>query len=291
LALSGCGGLRPHRDLLIEHGAESRRGSVQVTSLGANAFFIEAGDTRLLVDPFFSRPGWAKIAFGPPIPSHEERVKAVLVRLPEKVDGILITHAHYDHLMDVPAVRARVGGALIASEAAFRLVSAEGEFAKPGDVLRIGGATIHVLEAAHDTICGILPFPGDVYDVRQVPPRKASDDVCGQPLAFLIEVEGKSHYVDSGGTTAVRPPERPQGTDLAILGVALSDGRERLVPAIQRLRPRIVVPSHQDNYFRPLDKPYRFNAGTNMRDVRRRFEASGSEGRLVLMDFFDTLSL
>ena len=290
---TGCGGLRPHGDLLVadQDRAQARADSVEVTFMGCNAFLIESGKTRLLVDPFFSRPGMLKVALGRPIASHPGRVESGLEEIPGKVDAVLITHAHYDHLMDVVMVREKTGGELIASATSHKLVGSDAKAVRPGQTLAIGSAKVHVLEAAHDTICGILPFPGDVHDVGQLPPRKASDYVCGQPLAFLIEIGGKSIYLDSGGTTSVMPPDRPGGTDLAILGCALGDSRERLVPALQRLRPKVTFPSHQDNFFRPMSRPFRMNIGTSMREVRREFARSGVGGRLVLMDFFGRIDL
>ncbi len=293
IVAAGCGGLRPHRDLLVPQTspATKRAHGINVTYLGCNAFLIESPTTKLLIDPFFSRPGLGKVAFGIPISTDLERVNPVLEQLPGSVDAILITHAHYDHLMDVPTVRAKVGGRLIASKTSFKLIDAGEGHSEIGDIIRVRGATIHVLDAAHDTLCGFVPFPGGFDDIHELPPRKASDYVCGQPFAFLIEIDGKSIYIESGGTLDVLPPDRPQGTDLALLGTALNDSQTRFIPALQRLRPRITFPSHQDNFFRPLDKPYRFNIGTRMRRIRNDFDKAGIDGKLVLLDFFDSLTL
>ena len=65
---------------------------------------------------------------------------------------------------------------------------------------------------------------------RSEPPQRAADWICGEPLAFLIEVNGQRIYIDSGGTPAQLPPN--EHVDLAILGVALPDSRARLAAAL-----------------------------------------------------------
>ena len=55
-----------------------------------------------------------------------------------------------------------------------------------------------VLAASHDCILGRVPFPGKRSSVP-APPRRPSDWVCGEPLAFLIELlflNGRSKLTD-----------------------------------------------------------------------------------------------
>ena len=57
--------------------------------------------------------------------------------------------------------------------------------------------------------------------------------------------------------------------DLAILGVALPDSRARLHATLERLQPRYVLPSHQDNFFRPLNAGFQFGPFTDFPRVQR----------------------
>ena len=81
-----------------------------------------------------------------------------------------------------------------------------------------------MLAATHDRLFGKVPF--DESHSLTAPPQRAADWICGDPLAFLIEVNGHRIYIDSGGTPAQLPPN--ERVDLAILGMALPDSRERL---------------------------------------------------------------
>jgi hypothetical protein len=148
-------------------------------------------------------------------------------------------------------------------------------------VLGAGPWTIRTFTATHDRLFSIVPFAGEVRGSS--PPRRAADWVCGEPLAYLIEANGISIYVDSGGTLARLPPN--ENVDLAILGVALPDSRTRFPAAIRRLRPRYVFPSHQDNFFRPLSAGFQFGLLTDFTRVHRDFERE-NHGRLILLDYF-----
>jgi hypothetical protein len=115
------------------------------------------------------------------------------------------------------------------------------------------------------------------------PPQRAADWICGQPLAFLIDINGQRIYIDSGGTPAQLPPN--EHVDLAILGMALPDSRARLPAALERLQPRYVLPSHQDNFFRPLNAGFQFGPLTDFPRVQRDC-ARASRSRLILLDYF-----
>src|SRR5439155_3356028 len=90
------------------------------------------------------------------------------------------------------------------------------------------------------------------------PPVKASDWCVGEPLAFVIEAAGKRIYIDSGGVPGVPPDRRIRGVNLAILGMALPDSRQRFAEAVNQLRPRYVLPSHQDDMFAPIHRGFTF---------------------------------
>jgi L-ascorbate metabolism protein UlaG (beta-lactamase superfamily) len=189
---------------------------------------------------------------------------------------------------------ARTGAGLIAStscvDLARRAGAAPGDPVKPGDVRRIGPWTIRVLPAKHDRLFGKVPF--DRPTARVTVPQRAADWNCGEPLAFLIEVNGQRIYIDSGGTLAKLPPNKScnRQVDLAILGVALPDSRARLRAALERLQPRYILPSHQDNFFRPLNAGFQFGPLTDFSRVQREC-ALQSRSRLILMDYFKPWTL
>jgi L-ascorbate metabolism protein UlaG (beta-lactamase superfamily) len=279
-------GLDRYAQLVVSDSAATSRVGVRITYLGTNGYQFESKGHALLVDPYFSRVNLSRVAFGLQIEPDLVRIEQAMKHLAPNPDAILVTHGHFDHLLDVPIIMSKTNARLIATAAALNLVrragARSGDAVTAGDVRQIGPWKIRILPAAHDRLFGKVPFDGREPSGSR-PPRRAADWICGEPLAFLIEMDGQRIYIDSGGTTAQLPPNRP--VDLAILGMALPDSRARLRGALERLEPRCILPSHQDNFFRPLNAGFQFGTLTDFPRVQRDCERE-SHSHLILLDYF-----
>jgi len=284
------GRLDSYRQLVVADSPGRARDGVRVTYLGTNGYQFEFKGHALLVDPYFSRVDLLSVALGSHIQPNVSRINDGLHDLSAKTDAILVTHGHFDHLLDVPAVMAKTKAHLIAStfsvDLAKRAGASSGDAVKPGDVRQIAPWKIRVLPATHDRLFGKVPY--DQQSSHAGSPQRAADWICGEPLAFLIEVNGQRIYIDSGGTQTQLPPN--ERVDLAILGVALPDSRERLHAALERLRPRYILPSHQDDFFRPLSAGFQFAPLSDFPRVQREC-AQQRDSRLILLDYFRSWTL
>jgi L-ascorbate metabolism protein UlaG (beta-lactamase superfamily) len=195
--------------------------------------------------------------------------------------------------LDAPEIIRRMRGKLVAGPTAVQLVESVGispnkcEIVKPGSVRTIGPWTIRVFSAQHDRLFGKVPFkcPPMRHEIMK-PPVKVSDWCVGEPLAFVIEAAGKRIYIDSGGVPGAPPDSRIKDVDLAILGVALPDSRNRFADAVRELRPRYIFPSHQDDMFAPVDRGFTFGKMTDFPALVRGQGKERLSGRLILLDYF-----
>lgn len=249
---------------------------VRVTYLGTNGYLLEAKDATILVDPYFSRMSLFRSALGLRTVGRPEFVEQ-WVKGVRRIDAILVTHGHVDHLYDVPQIARLTGAKVIASPTSIWLVKAAGVSPRQGipvlggsPAVRIRGARVYPLPATHDRILGKIPFEGTLDGPPKRPPATVADWKCGEPLAFLVEIGGQRIFMKSGALRHDAAPANLGRIDLAIHGVATPDARVAYGRSIENLRPRFILPSHQDNFFRPVDKPFVFLIGSDFPEVLRR---------------------
>jgi L-ascorbate metabolism protein UlaG (beta-lactamase superfamily) len=269
------------------------RQGVRITYLGTNGYLLESRDTVLLIDPYFSRQSLARTALQLQ-PVRDTDFINRWTRAHPNIDAVLVTHGHVDHLYDVPPVARATGARLIASGTSVQLAQAAGlpasqtRSVRAGAKIRVKGAFIHVLPAAHDRIFGITPFKGPA---QHLPPRKIDHWVLGEPLAFLIEIGGKRIFINSGGRGDKPLSLNAAPVDLAIVGVASPDAIDAFSGTIRQLKPRYILPSHQDDFFRPLRNGFAFLPLTDFPAVRRAAAAAAPRGELILLDYFKPWTL
>jgi L-ascorbate metabolism protein UlaG (beta-lactamase superfamily) len=221
--------------------------------LGAAGIELTCGDEglaeeSLLIDPFFTRPPSWRLLFGR-VAANPGRIPASLLRC----DHILVSHAHYDHLLDVPAIARRTLAQVYGSAntcALLRVCAVPNEqihTIHAGDVLTLGSFRVDVLAARHGWSPGYSS--GQVRTDLQ-PPLRLHDYVLGEYNSFLIQLPGL-RLLDWGG---VETQGAPKADVLFMLPTSLPGFYETLLAAVQ---PRLVVPVHWDDLFRPLSKPIR----------------------------------
>ena len=275
---------------------------LRMTYLGTGGWIMEHQGEQILAAPLFSNPGFVSTGLGR-ISSDTVEVDRHMGRY--EVSGaraILVGHAHYDHLMDVPRVAlvhapaARVlGSRTVANilgtwsgvgERVDTLEGFAGDEESEGRWIPLG-ARIRVmpLRSLHGPhFDGRTLYKGTVDQPRAEAPRWATEWVEGHTFAFLVD------FMDEAGGIAFRvyyqdavaPPslglaprvlieERP--VDVAVLVPATFEEVAWHPEAIvANLRPRRILLGHWEDFFRPLGGEAHPVPLTDLAEFERRLE-------------------
>ena len=227
---------------------------------GTNCLLLRKGRSALLVDPHFTRPAFFRL-LGKIQPS-PERISAGLVRLSvQNLDGVLLTHTHYDHALDAVETARQTGALLVGSPSAAQLVAGaelEAQFCHPvrqGESVQVGDFSVHFLPSQH------IQFPAPLHRLASSadpitkplrPPAWFWQYRCGEVSAILVDrtlIFGSAAYLSGA--------YQGWDVDTVILGI----GGPGLRPPgyLEMLFEEVVVASgarqvlisHWDNFFRP----------------------------------------
>lgn len=220
--------------------------NIQMRWLGVAGFEFKSDGHSLLVDPFLTRPALKYILGG-----RVEAKKDFLSEIIPAAEAILVTHGHYDHLMDVPVIARRTGAMVYGSPnvcqilRAFQLAEGQIKTLQAKEYYRLAHANLLTIPARHPVIPG---YQSGKLKKKLNPPLRLRDYRMDTCLSFLIELQGIKLLIWSSTSSDDACP----ADVLFVRAVAGRDWYERILTAVQ---PRLVIPTHWDNLFQPLTKP------------------------------------
>ncbi len=213
--------------------------------LGVAGVQLRAGRQVLALDPFFTRPTLAQM-FHPVQPSPS----LVAERLPI-CDVVLVTHAHYDHLLDVPSILQLTGAVAYGSANTCRLLQlcgvpeAQVKQVHVGDQLALGAFRVEVIRGQHSWIPFSRFFNGNLPPGIQ-PPFHVWDYRMDECLGYRITAMGTRLLVCT---------HDPLQAD--VLFAVAQESKSYYVKLFTEIQPRTFIPIHWDNLTRPLGRPLR----------------------------------
>ncbi len=220
-------------------------GKVVLRWLGAAGLELRAGWTTVVVDPFFSRFPFWRLWLGRVSP-----ITGLASRHVPRCSHILVTHAHWDHLLDAPDLAKATGAMVLGSANTCRLAQAAGVDSRtirevhPGDSVDLGAFRVEVFETTHGTVLG-RPYNAGPLPPGLRFPARAGDyrmDVC---LGFRFFVGGKPLLSLAG-----EKPEEVRPAPIVAVAVHKRPGYYRRL--LETSGARVVIPIHWDDLFRSL---------------------------------------
>jgi L-ascorbate metabolism protein UlaG (beta-lactamase superfamily) len=236
---------------------------LEVEWLGVSGYRIGAEGKTLFVDPYLSRVPFGELLrrrAALPDPAALDR----FVHAPGEVVGVLVGHTHFDHAVDAPAIARRFGCKAYGSDSLLTLMGLHGLAAQTVEVepyrtYELGPFEVSFTPSVHSKLLlGLaVPYDGDLT-CEHLDALSPAAYRCGQVWGITIKVAGVSFY-HQGSANLIDDAVRERGVDVFLAGVAgrnfTDDYWQRIIP---RLDPKVVVPTHYDNFFRPLGRPLEF---------------------------------
>src|SRR5580700_5080746 len=250
-----------------------KKGQAALEYMGAAGWRITDGTNVILIDPYLSRilgpppplappysrlPGDTRPVYGwndAAVPD----VAAIDARVP-RADFILVTHTHYDHVLDVPHIALKTHSSVIGTESTENVMRAYGVpeaqliTVRGGEDYDFGKFSLKVIPSIHSALDHKRYFSSETapatlkapLTLKQIHPE-------GGTLAYLVRFHGHQILVFGGMNYIERELEGLQ-PDVALVGAGGSrkeiyDYTGRLMRVLNN--PPLIIPTHWDNFLLP----------------------------------------
>ncbi|MBW2425563.1 MAG: MBL fold metallo-hydrolase [Deltaproteobacteria bacterium] len=247
-------------------------GAVSVRWTGTSTLLFSDGETSVMIDGWFSRPGPIRLMLGQIEPDLQAIELGLERNEVDRLAAVIPVHSHFDHAMDAPEVARRTGAFLVGSESTawigrgWGLDEAQIRVVRDREVLRFGRFTITLVESRH------FQFPDPAIaeralgnpEIREpvVPPVESFAYRLGKAYAIHIDhprgrslVQASAGWVE-GGLEGFEADVVFLGT--GGIGTQTADYREAYWrETVTLLGARRVIPIHWDSLTGPIEGPFR----------------------------------
>jgi L-ascorbate metabolism protein UlaG (beta-lactamase superfamily) len=245
---------------------------LEVEWLGVSGYRLSHEGKTLFVDPYLSRVPLRDLVLrrqALPDPAALERFGGA----GGEVVGVLVGHTHFDHAVDAPAIARRFSCKAYGSDSLLNLMALHGlagstVVVEPYRAYELGPFVVRFTPSVHSKLLlGLaVPYDGELT-CEHLDSLSPSAYRCGQVWGISIDVAGVRFY-HQGSANLIDEAVREKGVDVFLAGVA---GRgftrnywQRILPLLD---PRVVVPTHYDNFFRPLGQPLEFVSNVQLSEL------------------------
>lgn len=261
---------------------------LEIEWLGVSGYRLSAEGKTLFVDPYLSRVPFSELLrrrAALPDPAALDR----FVRAPGEVVGVLVGHTHFDHAVDAPAIARRFGCKAYGSDSLVNLMALHGLAERAVEVepyraYELGPFEVGFTPSVHSKLLlGLaVPYDGDLT-CEHLDALSPAAYRCGQVWGISIKVAGV-HLYHQGSANLIDEAIRARNVDVFLAGIAgrsfTDDYWRRIIP---RLDPKVVVPTHYDNFFRPLGGPMEFVSDVRLAGLPEEIGAVSADTRIAAL--------
>jgi L-ascorbate metabolism protein UlaG (beta-lactamase superfamily) len=289
-----------------------KSGQVILRWLGTAGWEISDGKTVLLIDPYVSR------IFGPQPPGRTPYERAAGDKRPlygwddaavpdvaaidahvQRADFVLVTHTHYDHVLDVPQIALKTHAVVLGTEStenvlrAYKVPEVQLITVRGGEDYEFAAFSVKVIPSLHSPLDHKHYFSSEKapegmkapLTLRQMHPE-------GGTLAYLIRFHGHQILVFGGMNYIEREIEGLQ-PDVVLVGAAGSrkeiyDYSGRLMRALRF--PALVLPTHWDNFTAPYGASQQSSIDA-LQSFIEEIKAASPRTRVITPKYFEAIPL
>lgn len=237
--------------------------TLRVSFLGVSNLLFDDGETAILTDGFFTRPGLLAVATE--ISPDSSRIAQALQRAGiTRLAAVVPVHSHYDHVMDAPYVARWTGAQLVGSTSTANVGRGASlpedriTVAVPGQPMTFGRFSVTLLPSRHAPT-GRFLMPGEITSPL-TPPARTRDYRLGESYSVVVQHGGRTILVQgsAGFIPGALDSVKADVVYLAIatLGRAPAAYRDSVWnEVIATTGAKRVIAVHWDDFTRPLSKP------------------------------------
>ena len=294
------------------HPRKEAREGVALTYFGAAGWEITDGRTVVLIDPYLSRingPAPPGGGTGHTLPGDNRRIYgwhdpaepdlAAIDAHVRRADYVLVTHTHYDHVLDVPHIALKTHAAVIGTESTENVMRA---YAVPEDQLitvrggedyQFPGFSLKVIPSIHSSLDHKHYFSSSTTPAGLKPPLTLEQiHTEGGTLAYLIRIQGHK-ILAFGGNNYIERELTGLEPDTVLVGAGGSrkeiyDYSGRLMRALHN--PPLVLPTHWDNFLAPYDASQQ-PALDALKSFIEEVHAASSQTKVIVPKYFEPIAL
>jgi len=280
--------------------------------LGTAGWEISDGTTVILIDPYVSR------IFGPQLPGRAPYARTPGDTRPEygwddvaapdeaamdahvhRADYILVTHTHYDHVLDVPRIALKTHAAVIGTEStqnvmrAYKIPEEQLITVRGGEDYEFGAFSLKVIPSLHSPLDHKRYFSSErapegmkaPLTLRQMHPE-------GGTLAYLIRFH-VHQILAFGGMNYIEREIEGLEPDVVLVGAAGS--RKENYDYCGRLMrdlhfPALVLPTHWDNFTAPFAASQQTSIEA-LQSFVEEIKAASPKTQVIVPKYFEAVPL
>ena len=252
---------------------------LSLTWFGTAGFRLAYQDTVVWIDPYVTRLRLGELVRRRVVPPSDDAVATWI----DRADAVLVGHTHFDHALDVPAIARRFGCPVYGSASLEHLMGLHAMAERTVVVeahrdYEVGPFRFHFVPSVHSKLqLGLgIPYSGELTceHLDELTPQAYR---CGQVWGVFVEVAGLRIY-HQGSADLLEDEIKDRGVDLFLCGASGRRFTPRYVERIVRaLDPKMIIPTHYDDFFRPLGGPTKFSFNVNLTGFADEVRAASAD--------------